>query len=381
MKFCHGAIFSLFILLSSDTASYAQTKNLLWPQKPAASMTRNNSNIDAQLAHQSLRRMLDAVNSSWFGAAYANVNAVDVKGSLKINLKAAHINNRMKPLNYSDQNNKLVKEDCTVEVKVNGTYFATADFRMELSGGLGNLIYYRVGNKGFLYSREQNAWTSRVELPPSNVPKTFIVWFRQCTDEIQKAYLDQITFKSSTGRKTDRTQTITFVSKTSAYDSNKREQTIDESLDFWKHGKVEITLDNTTHQPQQMHYSNESQGMDTDTIFHYNANGRPSNLAITNKSEGMRGPMSLNVNYDSTGLINHIMGKTVFDDGSIQFNLNLTFVKDRNLRSIMTVPPPNAIKKSREELEMLILVNASNKMQELQQLGLGMPRPKVINRQ
>jgi hypothetical protein len=104
MKFCHGTMFSVLIILSSQTTSYAQVKNSTWPQKTSAtSTTHNNKSNDSQLAHQNLRLMLDTVNSSWFGEAYSHINAVEIRGRLKINLKDAYINDRIKQLNYSNQ--------------------------------------------------------------------------------------------------------------------------------------------------------------------------------------------------------------------------------------------------------------------------------------
>jgi hypothetical protein len=378
MKACYTTALSILILFSNEVGSCAQTKNTQWSQKSTSSSIKNNEKTDdAQMANQHLRRMLDTINNSWFGNTYADINAVDIQGNLTINLKASDVNERIRRANKYDEKITPIVGDYKVNLKVTGTYFANANFRVELSGGFGNLIYYRVGNKGFLYSREQNAWTSRVEPPPSDAPSYFMVWFKQCMDEIQTTYLNRSIFKSSTGKETDRIQTMTFASKTAHYNANKMEQTIDESLDFWKSGKVEITLDKATYQPQQMHYSNESQGIYTDTIFHYNANNKPSSLAIINKSKDMSGPMSINVNYNNNGLIDHISGKTTFGKGSIKFNLGLNFVKDRKVTSIITVPPPTATKKSREELEMLLLVNAGGKMRELQQVGLGMRGLKV----
>ena len=379
MKFNQPVILSAFIFLCSDATSSTRTINAPLPQRSAVNTT-NDSNNDAQLASQNLKRVLDKINDSWFGTAYTNINAVEIQGNLAITLKAADLNAKIRQQNYSDAEITPIVEDCKVDLKVKGTYFSNANFRMELSGGFGNLIYYRVGNKGFLYSREQNAWTSRVDLPPANAPSSFFVWFRQCIDEIQKTYLDRVNFQSSTKRETDSTRTIAFVSNTARYNPNKREQTIDESLDFWKNGKVEVTFNKTTYQPQQMHYSNEDQGIYTDTTFHYNAEGRPGNFSIDNKSKNMSGPMSLHVNYDSSGLIDHISGKTTFSKGSMRFNMKLAFVKDRNVSSIITVPPPTATKKSREELEMLLLINAGVKVHKLQQIGLGIRGPKVAGR-
>ncbi len=102
-----------------------------------------------------------------------------------------------------------------------------------------------------------------------------------------------------------------------------------------------------------MNYSNDSQGVYTRMTFSYNPGGKLSNVTIANQSKGMEGPASLTLGYDGAGLINHLEGQMGFSKGTLQFNLNLAFAKNRKTSSIVTVPPPTATKMGREELETL----------------------------
>jgi hypothetical protein len=182
MKFCSSAVFSTLIILSLGKAAQAQTAGPVKPKKPASASVptgKAKESLEAQFARQNFKQVLDAVNDSWFGKPYAGVNAVDLQGSMVINLTANAMNAKVDQLGQGAVKGGL-SQGATVNVKLKGTYFANADFRTELNGEFGNLLYYRVGNRGFLYSKEQNAWTSRVDPAPAvhqRDPDRLCGWF------------------------------------------------------------------------------------------------------------------------------------------------------------------------------------------------------------
>ena len=318
------------------------------------------------------------MNDSWFGKPYADITAVDLQGSLNIGLTAAAMNAKVDQLGQGAIQGNLTK-GANVSIKLKGTYFANADFRTELSGEFGNLLYYRVGNKGFLYSKEQNAWTSRVDPPPSDAPKTFMGWFRQCINDIQKVYVDGTTFKATLGKESGDGQTLVFSTATGPYDPKKREQSMAESLGFWKRGRLEVVFDKATRMPRQMDYSNDSQGIYTHMTFSYTGDRRLNNVTIANQSKGMEGPASLTIGYGAEGLINHLTGQMGFKQGTMEFDLDLAFAKNKKSSSIITVPPPTATKKGREELETLLLVNLAGKVLDLQRSGFNLRSVTLAN--
>jgi hypothetical protein len=373
MKVC-TAVLSALVALSQGPLLRAQDK----PQpaaaktgKPAAAPAPKES-LEAKFARQNFKAVLDSVNDAWFGKAYAGVTAVDLQGNMTINLTAAAINAKIDQAGQGAVQGGVTK-GAAVSLKVKSTYFANTDFRTELTGDFGHLLYYRVGTKGFLYSKEQNAWTSRVDPPPPDAPTSFMGWFRQCINDIQTVYVDGNAFKASLGRDTGGTlQTLVFNSTTGPYDAKKREQSMAESLGFWKRGRLEVVFDKTTRLPNQMNYSNESQGIFTHMIFSYNPGGKLNAVTIANQSKGMEGPASLTLGYDAAGLINHLTGNMGFKQGTMQFDLDLAFAKNRKSSSIVTVPPPTAKKKGREELETLLLVNLAGKVLDLQRSGFNL---------
>jgi len=371
MKACYTAVFSALVLLSHGTAIQAQEQPKA--KKPAAVSGKAKDSLEAQFARQNFKQVLDAVNDSWFGKPYAGVNAVDLQGTMAINLTAAALNAKVDQASQGAVQGNQTR-GANVNLKLKGTYFANADFRTELTGEFGNLLYYRVGNKGFLYSKEQNAWTSRVDLPPADAPTSFLGWFRQCVNDIQKVYVDGSSFKASLGKASSDSsmQTLTFATPTGPYDPKKREQSMAESLGFWKRGKLEVVFDKATHLPHQMNYSNESQGIFTRMSFAYNPGGKLNNVTIANQSKGMEGPASLTLGYDGAGLINHLTGQMGFTQGTMRFDLDLAFAKGRKVSSIVTVPPPTATKKGREEMETLLLVNLAGKVLDLQRAGFNL---------
>ncbi|MDR3672666.1 MAG: hypothetical protein P4L36_17600 [Holophaga sp.] len=374
MKVGSFAILSALVVLVPTGPVQAQAK-----PKPALTGKAKDS-LEAQFARQNFKQVLDSVNDAWFGKPYAGVNAVDLQGTMTISLTAAAANAKVEQMGQGAVKGGLTK-GANVNLKLKGTYFANADFRTELTGEFGNLLYYRVGNKGFLYSKEQNAWTSRVDLPPADAPTSFLGWFRQCINDIQKVYVDGSTFKASLGKGSGdgTTQTLVFATPTGPYDPKKREQSMAESLGFWKRGRLEVVFGKANHLPQQMNYSNESQGVFTRMSFSYNPGGKLNNVTIANQSKGMEGPASLTLGYDGAGLINHLNGQMGFTQGSMRFDLDLAFAKNRKVSSIITVPPPTATKKGREEMETLLLVNLAGKVLDLQRSGFNLRSVTLAN--
>jgi len=392
MKVCSPVVLSALVVLGHGCALQAQDKVKPKAPAPAAAPAaapapaaatvppKAKESLEARFARQNFKQVLDAVNDAWFGKAYAGVNAVDLQGSMVINLSAAAMNAKVEELGQGAVQGGLSK-GATVNLKLKGTYFANADFRTELTGEFGNLLYYRVGNKGFLYSKEQNAWTSRIDPPPADAPTSFLGWFRQCVNDIQTVYVDGSTFKASLGKDSgSATQTLVFATATGPYDPKKREQSMAESLGFWKRGRLEVVYDKTSKMPNQMNYSNESQGIFTHMSFSYGADNRLNAVTIANQSKGMEGPASLTLGYDPAGLINHLTGQMSFKQGTMRFDLDLAFAKGRKVSSIVTVPPPTATKKGREELETLLLVNLAGKVLDLQRNGFNLRSVTLTNK-
>jgi hypothetical protein len=153
-----------------------------------------------------------------------------------------------------------------------------------------------------------------------------------------------------------------------------------ESLGFWKRGKLEVVFDKASKLPQQMNYSNESQGVFTHMTFSYNPDKKLNNVTIANQSKGMEGPASLTLGYDGAGLINHLEGEMGFPQGTMRFDLGMAFAKGRKSSSIVTVPPPTATKKGREEMETLLLVNLAGKVLDLQRGGFNLRSVTLANK-
>ena len=153
-----------------------------------------------------------------------------------------------------------------------------------------------------------------------------------------------------------------------------------ESFGFWKRGRLEVTFNKAGKLPQQMNYTNESQGVFTRMSFAYNPGGKLNNVTIANQSKGMEGPASLTLGYDGAGLINHLTGQMGFSQGTMRFDLDLAFAKNRSVNTIRTVPPPTATKKGREEMETLLLVNLAGKLLDLQKSGFNLRSVTLANK-
>ena len=384
MKIHSSVILSALVLLSLGTHASAQGKGkskkptVARPVKPAV-----KDSLEAQFARQNLKQVLDAVNDAWFGKPYQAITSVDLQGTLNITLSAAAMNAKVEQAGQGMVKGALTQGG-NVNLRLKGTYFANSDFRTELTGEFGNLLYYRVGSRGFLYSKEQNAYTTRVDPAPSDAPLSFLGWFRQCLNDIQTVYVDGPAFKASLGKEESvggvALQTLTFTSPTSAYDPRKREQSVAESLGFWKRGKLEVSFDKTTRLPHHMNYSNDNQGIYTRMTFSYNPGGKLNAVTIANQSKGMEGPASLQVGYGADNLMNHVAGELGFAQGKMRFDLDLAWAKGKKPNSIVTIPPIGATKKGREEMETLLLVNLAGRVLDLQRSGFNLRSVTLTNK-
>lgn len=371
MKISTSVLTATLLVLGGTAHAHAQTK-----PKPATKAQAKES-IEASFARQNLDQVLDTVNSNWFGKAYKDVVSVDLEGTLAINFSAAAANAKVEQLGQGAVKGGLTKGGA-VNLRLKGTYFANADFRTELYGDFGSLLYYRSGNKGFLYSKEMNAYTTRVDPPPADAPLSFLGWFSQCINEVRDVYVKGTLFRAAMGREDSAGgQTLVFQSPTSAYDPKKREQSMAESLGFWKRGKLEVVFDKTSKMPMRMNYSNEAQGITTRMTFTYTG-GRPTSVTIENQSRGMEGPASLTISYHNDGRIDHLSGQMGFPVGTMRFDVNLNWSSAK--KSIQTAPPIGASKKGGDELETMLLVNLAGKVLDLQRGGFNLRSVTLTNK-
>jgi len=337
---------------------------------------------DSQAARKAFQQVLDAVGNGWFGKPYQTINAVDLQGSMSITLTPQALNAQVDQLSQGQAKGELTKGG-TVNLKVKGTYFANSDFRTELSGDFGNLLYTRVGNRGFLYSKEQNAYSTKVDPPPADAALSYMGWFRQVLNDIKAVYVDGNTFKASLGKEEaggGRTlRTVTFVAPTSAYDPKKREQSMAESLGFWKRGRLEVTFDKASNLPQRMFFTNEAQGVTTRMEFTYGGDGRLQAVKVDNESRGAQGPASLRLTYGGDGLINHVTGTLNSQRQNIAFDMGLGWGKGRKTSSIVSVPPPGAAKKGGDEMKTLLAVGLAGRILDLQRKGLNLRSVTLAN--
>jgi hypothetical protein len=359
--------------------------NLLPAQTPAKPTTAKNSpkasakapakaSPAAEAARQALRQTLDAVDAGWFGQPYQGVSSVQMQGTLGIALSGAAVNQKVDALSQGQVSGNSQGGQANLRVK--GTYFANGDFRTDLAGDFGTILYTRRGNRGFIYSKEQNAYTTRVDLPPSDAPTTYMAWFRQTLNDIKAVYIDAPTFQASLAGEEaggGRTlQRLVFTAPTQPWDAKKREQSLAQSLGFWKRGKLEVAVDKATSQPQWLDFRNDEQGIHTRMEFSYTAAGKVQSVNIANSSRGFEGPGWLRVGYGGDGLMTNVAGELASQDKKVSFAMDLAWSKSRTAADIAAIPPAGATKRGREEMETLLIVGLAGKLFDLQRAGLNL---------
>jgi len=342
--------------------------------KKAATKAATKATPEAEAARQALKQVLDAVDAGWFGQLYQGVSSVELQGTLGIALSAAAVNQKVDSLSQG-----MVKGNSQggqANLRVKGTYFANGDFKTDLAGDFGTLLYTRRGNRGFLYSKEQNAYTTRVDLPPSDAPTTYMSWFRQTLNDIKAVYIDAPTFQASLageeGTEGHAIQRLVFNAPTQGWDAKKREQGMAQSLGFWKRGKLEVAVDKTTKQPLRLDFRNDEQGVHTHMDFSYDGNGRLQTVNISNSSRGFEGPGWLRVGYGGDGRMSNVAGELASQDKKVSFAMDLAWSKSRTAADIAAIPPAGATKRGREEMETQLLVGLASKIFDLQRAGLNL---------
>ncbi|WP_306590818.1 hypothetical protein [Geothrix sp. 21YS21S-4] len=349
---------------------------LLPAQAPASATAKTppKVNADAEAARQAFRQVLDAVDGGWFGQPYQGVTSVQMQGTLGIALSGAAVNQKVDQLTQGAvQGNSTGGQ---ANLRVRGTYFANGDFKTDLAGDFGTLLYTRRGNRGFLYSKEQNAYTTRVDLPPSDAPTTYMTWFRQTLNDIRAVYVDAPTFRASLGAEEasgGRTlQRLVFHAPTQSWDAKKREQSVAQSLGFWKRGRLEVMVDKATKLPQRLEFRNDEQGVQTRMDFSYNAAGKLQSVNIGNSSRGFEGPGWLRLGYGGDGLMSNVAGELSSQSKRVSFAMDLAWSKTRTAADITAVPPAGATKRGREEMETQLLVGLAGRIFDLQRAGLNL---------
>jgi hypothetical protein len=341
--------------------------------KPAAKAAPKPT-PESETARRTLRETLDAVDAAWFGQSYQGVSSVQMQGTLGVALSGAAVNQKVDSLSQGTV--KGNSQGGQANLRLKGIYFANGDFKTDLVGDFGTILYTRRGTRGFLYSKEQNAYTTRVDLPPSDAPLTYMAWFRQTLNDIKAVYVDGPTFQASLGSEESAggrsIQKLVFNAPTQGWDAKKREQSLAQSLGFWKRGKLEVMVDKATKQPQRLDFRNDEQGVHTQMEFTYTANNRLQAVRINNTSRGFEGPGWLQVGYGSDGLMSSVAGELTSQDKRINFAMDLAWSKTRTAADIAAIPPAGATKRGREEMETQLLVGLASKIFDLQRAGLNL---------
>ena len=164
-------------------------------------------------------------------------------------------------------------------------------------------------------------------------------------------------------------QTIVYFINTGSYDPKKREQSLDDSLDFWKKGHLRVTYDKTTKVPVRAFFENVAQGVKASLEFQYQG-GRLSNVAINNQSRGMEGPAGLRVAYGNDGLMRSIAGEMNAKVGRVAWDLTTSWSKDKKIAYMP--PPAGAGQKGKEDFQAMAFVNLAGQIMDLQRHGLNL---------
>lgn len=384
MRLMNVLPFSLTAILAAQTvltpAPQAQKPAEKAPKVKTAVKEAPKANAaEVKFAKDTLSSVLDSVNTAWFGQPYQNITAVRIDGSINAVLSASAINAKI-AANTANQIKGGATKSGNANVNIKTTYFANGDYKTDFSGDLGNGIWTRVGNKGFLYSKELNAYTTRVDPGPADAPVSYMGWFREVIIDIRKVYSESSAFTATLGKEEvaggETLQTLTFNAPTGPYDPKKREQNLGDTLGFWKRGRMDLTFEKTSKLPRRLNYSNEANGIHTSFDFRY-SKGKLQSIDISNHSKGFDGPGGIRISYDANGMMKTVAGELNSQQRKIVFDLNLNWTKDLKSSQIASLPPAGAKKMGGDEQETLMLVGVAGNVMDLQRAGWNIMAPKI----
>ena len=373
--------FALLFLLPISISLAAQTRPAAAPRPTAQADNKAQQEAEElRDLRETFSQVLDTVNASWFGSPYQQINAVDISGNIAIVLSGSAISARIEQLTQGAVKGVTLKNGEAFGT-LQGTYFANGDHLYNINSDFGFMRFQRNGEKGFWYIRDQNAYTTAINLAPPDAPASFMGWFASMVFDIKEAYVRGSTFKISKGNETKirdkAAQVIVFDAPTGPYDPRKREQAASETFGFWKKGRLEVAYDPSSKQPLRMIYNNISQGIDATMSFNYDANGRVRQVVISNRSKQWEGPGNVTVSYDGEGMISAISGELTGPTHKISFNLGTTWVKNKRASSIQAVVPPTASKLGREDMELRLAMLFASGIGDMQRAGFNFMAPKV----
>ncbi|MCL1894410.1 MAG: hypothetical protein FWG02_09280 [Holophagaceae bacterium] len=375
MKFAHLLILPISMVLSTT---------LIGQQGTATTNTANRAlqeSEEIRALRLAFSDVLDTVNKSWFGEPYQQIRAVDLNGNLAILFSETALDEKITQLSQGAIRSPGVKSGQAF-CALTGTYFANGDHLYNVSGDLGMMRFQRIGEKGFWFIRDQNVYTTSIDLAPPDAPLSFMGWFASVMTDIKTVYVDGPTFKVSEGKVTTikgkEAKTVVFNAPTAPYDPLMREQAASDTFGFWKKGHLEASYDPDSKQPLRMAFSNVAQGIEASMDFDYNASGRIRQVTINNKSKQWEGPGFVRASYDADGMISAISGELTGKIYKIAFNLSTTWNKDKGSTSLQSIVPPIAQKLGREDMELRIAMMFASNIGELQRMGFNFMTPKLV---
>jgi hypothetical protein len=370
--------FSLPLILGLSMALAAQTR------PPASAGANNDSKIQESEELSAIREkfseVLDSVNKAWFGEPYQQIRAVDLRGNIAIVFSSTAVEDKIAQLTQGAYRGGGTQTGQAFGT-LTGTYFANGDHLYNINGDFGTMRFQRMGARGFWYIRDQNVYTTNINLAPPDAPITFMGWFASVMSDIKDVYVKGATFRVSKGADTTvggkAAQSVIFNAPTAPYDPTKREQPASDTFGFWKKGRLEIAYDPSTKQPLRMSFSNTAQGIEAVNTFTYDANGRIRQIDINNRSKKWEGPAFVRAIYGTNGMISAISGELRGQTHKITFDLATTWNKDKATASIQGVVPPIATKLGREDMELRLAMMLASKVGDMQKMGFNFMAPKV----
>ena len=375
MKFSHFLLPPLSLALSMALAA----------QSTPAAAPQANSRVQQEAAElQELRakfsEVLDKVNESWFGKPYEGIRAVDLNGNIAIVFNDSAVGNRIQQLTQGAVSGAGIQSGQAFGT-LSGTYFANGDHLYNITGDFGVMRFQRAGERGFWYLRDQNVYTTAINLAPPNAPASFMGWFISLMADIKDVYVNGPAFTVTKGSDTtirgNAASTIVFNAPTAAYDPTKREQPASDTFGFWKRGRLEIAYDPATLQPLRTSFTNVAQGIEATLNFTYDANGRIRRVAIDNRSKQWESPGFVSASYGNDGMIAAISGEIAGESHKISFNLSTAWNRDKSQQSILSVVPPIATRLGREDMQLRIAMMFASNIGDLQKAGFNFMMPKV----
>jgi hypothetical protein len=301
-----------------------------------------------------LNAMCDTLAKEWIAAPYEQAKAVDLQADLFLQ-PAPGVSFR----------------GSTV-----GLLLPNGQYKMSFSGDLGTMELARSPVKKITIHHDQGMFSDQAlpRHPNANLgslqsllqQKLFTL--RQqliSSGQFERHYLGSGNFNGQLIHR------IALQTRTTGATNRKAPIALNTLWTFWQSGTYELWIDQATHRPHALFFTNADHNIYANMTFLYNPEGLPALIELQNNSSGFEGRSEIALTFHPDNTMKSVDFSMENAQGlSLTFSAALSYQSQVSPFELLLIPPPQARKISPDQLKLLVLSQVAGQLLRLQQNGL-----------